>query len=229
MRLFNAGPRAGMRAVAGAVMCAAVCASVPAEAGTLTGVITVTDVEGKPVPPGEAIVYVVGFTEEPAGTPVSIEQRGRRFVPELVAVTAGQEISFPNRDAFLHNVFSASSARPFDLGSYKQGESKQKSFPRPGVVDVYCNIHPEMAATILVLPNQRHARVDRAGRYRIEGIPSGSWRAFAYVRLATKPVSAPIKIEDGADATLDLTIARGQAAPHVNKYGETYRDPAKYR
>ena len=36
-------------------------------------------------------------------------------------------------------------------------------------------------------------------------------------------------IEDGADATLDLTIARGQAAPHVNKYGETYRDPAKYR
>jgi plastocyanin len=200
-----------------------------ARAGVLSGSVNVVDSEGKAVNPAGAIVYIVGFTEEPPKTVATIEQRNRQFVPELLPITVGQEISFPNRDAFLHNVFSSSSVRPFDLGSYKQGESKKKSFPKAGAIDVYCNIHPEMAATILVLPNRRWARVDGTGRYQIDGVPKGKWTAFAYVRLATKPVSAAIEISDEAAATLDLTIARGAAKAHVNKYGEAYRDPKKYR
>ncbi len=200
-----------------------------AQAGVLAGSITVVDGEGKPVSPAGAVVYLVGFTEEPPQEVATIEQRGRKFAPELLPITAGQEIAFPNRDAVLHNVFSSSSTRPFDLGSYKQGESKKKSFPRPGVIDVYCNIHPEMAATILVLPNRRWARADAAGRYRIEGVPEGKWTAFAYVRLAAKPVTAAVEIRDSAATALDLTLTRGAAPRHTNKYGEAYRDPAKYR
>jgi plastocyanin len=200
-----------------------------AMAGTLRGSITVVDAEGKPGKPAGAVVYLVGFSEEPTREVATIEQQGRKFLPELLAITAGQEVSFPNRDAFLHNVFSTSSTRPFDLGSYKQGESKKKSFPRPGVIDVYCNIHPEMAATILVLPNRRWARVDEAGRYQIEGIPEGKWTAFAYTRLAAKPVSAAVEIKDSGATSLDLTLTRGAARPHTNKYGEAYRDPRKYR
>lgn len=213
----------------GALFAALFAAAPAASAGELTGTVMVVDPEGKAQNPAGAIVYVVGFSEPPPESSVTIEQRGRRFVPELVAVTAGQEVNFPNRDAFLHNVFSSSSTRPFDLGSYKQGESKHKGFPKPGVVDVYCNIHPEMAATILVLPNRKFARVDGTGRYVIKGLPEGRWQAFAYVRLAAKPVSAPIEITEEGKTTLDLTIARGAAAPHRNKYGEAYRDPAKYR
>ncbi len=200
-----------------------------ARAGELAGSLSVVDSEGKAVSPAGAVVYIVGFTEEPPKTAATIEQRNRQFVPDLLPVTAGQEISFPNRDAFLHNVFSSSSVRPFDLGSYKQGDTKKKAFPKPGAIDVYCNIHPEMAATILVLPNRRWARADAKGRYRITGIPKGKWQAFAYVRLATAPVSASVEISDDGATTLDLTIARGAAKPHVNKYGEAYRDPKKYR
>lgn len=216
-------------ATLGALLCALGTAVPAARAGELTGTVTVIDAEGKSQNPAGAIVYVVGFSEPPPKSAVTIEQRGRRFVPELVALTAGQEVNFPNRDAFLHNVFSSSSTRPFDLGSYKQGESKHKGFPKPGVVDVYCNIHPEMAATILVLPNRKFARVDGTGRYVIEGLPKGRWQAFAYARLAAKPVSAPIEISEDGETALDLTITRGAVAPHPNKYGEAYRDPAKYR
>ena len=130
------------------------------------------------------IVYVVGFTE--AGqteTPAAqVAQRGRKFVPDLVAVTVGQSVNFPNQDAFLHNVFSQYSARKFDLGSFKKGESKSKSFDTSGVIDVYCNIHPEMAATILVLPNTRHTRTKPDGSYVIDGVPAGTWTVFAYAR-----------------------------------------------
>ncbi len=194
--------------------------------GRVTGKVTVTDADGKPAV-ADVIVYVVGFTERATTTgPVaSIAQKGRKFIPDLVAITVGQSVSFPNGDPFLHNVFSQSPARKFDLGSFKKGESKDKQFPTAGVVDVYCNIHPEMAATILVLPNNRHTRAAPDGSFTIEGVPAGRWTVFAYARRATKPVSAPITVVDGQDATVNLALVRGAEPPHVNKYGEKYKDP----
>jgi hypothetical protein len=145
-------------------------------------------------------------------------------VPDLVAITVGDRVAFPNSDLFLHNVFSPSGARKFDLGSFKKGESKERQFPAPGVVDVYCNIHPEMAATILVLPNRRHARTAADGSFVLDDVPPGVWTVFAYTRRATKPVSAQVKVVAGAEATATLSLTRGPETDHVNKYGAKYHD-----
>src|SRR5690606_19296734 len=102
--------------------------------------------------------------------------------------------------------FSQSPARKFDLGSFKKGESKDKSFEKPGVVDVYCNIHPEMAATILVLPNTRHTRAKPDGSYMIDGVPPGTWTVFAYARRAAKPASAKVTVGASGDATVNLAL-----------------------
>jgi plastocyanin len=191
--------------------------------GKVTGKVKVTEADGKPTS-AEVIVYVVGFNEPPAAdTQVTVKQKGRKFVPELVAVTLGGKVNFPNEDAFLHNVFSQSSSRKFDLGSFKKGETKTKEFPAPGVVDVYCNIHPEMAATILVLPNQRHTRVASDGTFSLDGVPPGSWTVFAYTRRAPKPVSTKVTVTAGAETKIELAIQRGAEPPHLNKYGEKYR------
>jgi len=201
--------------------------SAPAVAGgRVSGMVSVTNADGK-LAPSDAIVYVVGFNEPATADEVAatIAQKGRRFDPDLVAITVGQAVSFPNGDPFLHNVFSQSPARRFDLGSFKKGESKEKSFTSLGVVDVYCNIHPEMAATILVLPNTRHTHTDRDGRFVIDGVPPGRWTVFAYARRATKPVSAPVTIVEGQEAKVDLSLMRGAEPPHVNKYGEKYKPP----
>jgi len=192
-------------------------------AGRVVGKVTVTEADGKPAPGADVIVYVVGFKEPAPTEAVTITQKGRKFVPELVAVTVGGSVVFPNADPFLHNVFSQSTARPFDLGSFKKGESKTKDFPKPGVVDVYCNIHPEMASTIMVLPNRRHTRAGRDGKFAIEGVPVGNWTVFAYTRRAAKPVSAKVTVTDGADTTADLAVQRGAETEHRNKYGEKYR------
>lgn len=193
--------------------------------GRVVGKVTITDADGKPAT-ADVIVYVVGFSE-PAGaaTPVSIAQKERKFVPDLVAVTVGDSVSFPNTDPFLHNVFSQSETRKFDLGSFKKGETKDKSFPTPGVVDVYCNIHPEMAATILVLPNRRHTRAAADGSYAIDGVPAGTWTVFAYARRAQKPASAKVTVVAGQDAPANLALVRGAEPEHHNKYGEKYREP----
>ncbi len=204
----------------------ALLASTAHAGGRVVGKVTVTDANGA-ASSSDVIVYVVGFTEQAASNApgAAIAQKGRKFVPDLVAVTVGQSVSFPNGDPFLHNVFSQSPTRKFDLGSFKKGETKDKPFPTPGVVDVYCNIHPEMAATILVLPNKRHTRAAADGSFAIDGVPPGTWTVFAYARRTTKPVSSKVTVVDGQDATVNLALVRGAEPPHVNKYGEQYKSP----
>jgi plastocyanin len=203
-----------------------------ADPGRVVGTLAITEADGKPAVAADAVVYVVGFTEAPARPGAvggTIRQQGRRFVPELEAITAGERVAFPNGDPFFHNVYSESAARPFDLGSYRKGESKAKDFPTAGVVDVYCNIHGEMAATILVVPNRRHAQVGADGRFALDGVPAGTWTLFAFTRRAVKPVSAKVVVRGGETTTVDLAIARGAEPPHLNKYGEKHRDPTTYR
>jgi plastocyanin len=209
------------------LICLAVLSGIAhAGGGRIVGKVSVTETDGKPAPTVDVIVYVVGFDEpgDPNAPAVKIAQKDRKFAPELVAITVGEDVSFPNGDPFLHNVFSQSSARRFDLGSFKKGDTKSKDFPAAGVVDVYCNIHPEMAATILVLPNRRHARVAADGSYAIAGVPPGTWTVFAYTRRALRPVSANVTVATGADSTINLALVRGAEPEHLNKYGEKYHE-----
>lgn len=192
--------------------------------GRVTGTVKVTEADGRPASAAGVIVYVVGFSEPGSAKVTTIVQKDRKFVPDLVAITAGERVAFPNHDPFLHNVFSQSAPRKFDLGSFTRGEAKGKRFPAPGVVDVYCNIHPEMAATILVVPNRRHTVARPNGTFTLDGVPPGDWTVFAYTRRAIKPASARVAVRAGADATVDLAIVRGAEPAHLNKYGEKYHD-----
>ena len=123
--------------------------------------------------------------------------------------------------------FSQSPSRKFDLGSFKKGETKDKSFPNPGVVDVYCNIHPEMAATILVLPNRHYTRTAN-GTFELTDVPPGSWKLFAYTKRATKPASVDITVVEDGKATANLAIVRGAEAPHPDKFGGKYSGSKGY-
>jgi plastocyanin len=198
--------------------------------GRVVGTVKVTEADGKPAT-ADVIIYITGFDEPPSGVVAQIEQKGRRFLPDIVGVTKGDSVAFPNRDPFLHNVFSQSPPRKFDLGSFKKNESKDRAFENTGLVEVYCNIHPEMAATIIVLPNRRHTRAGADGKFTLEGVPPGQWKIFAYTRRAPKPVSAQITVTAGADTTIDLALVRGAEGAHKNKFGEAYRPdkPATYR
>ena len=66
----------------------------------------------------------------------AIEQRDRRFVPDLVVIPAGGSVTFPNVDPVFHNVFSLSKPKEFDLGNYPKGQSRSVTFGKEGVVYV---------------------------------------------------------------------------------------------
>ena len=163
--------------------------ALPLGAATLTGQVEVWEmVGGKPVrleDRSNAVIFLAGFVEPPPPAhAVELAQQNKTFVQRVLVVTQGENVAFPNLDPVHHNVWSRSPARPFDLGLYKAPTRRELAFPNPGIITVFCNIHPQMIATILVLPNTRFALTGADGAYRIEGIPPGEHTVYAWVEGA---------------------------------------------
>ena len=102
------------------------------------------------------VIYLEAPGLKPAApTQGTLTQKNRGFEPEIVVIPVGSTVSFPNQDPIFHNVFSLSKVKQFDLGYYPAGETRTVKFDRPGIVQVYCHIHPDMSAAILVLATAR--------------------------------------------------------------------------
>ena len=154
---------------------------------------------------------------------IVISQRGRRFRPAVLPIVRGTSLAFPNDDKVLHNVFSLSKTKPFDLGNYKKGESRSVSFDSPGISKVYCNIHPKMELDVLVLNNPYFAKTAKDGSYSIAGVPDGDYTLRVWHELS-EPVSKPISLTGGEVQQHQLQIQISKIrAKHNNKYDKPYR------
>jgi hypothetical protein len=114
----------------------------------------------------------------------TMTQRNRRFVPELVVVPVGSSVSFPNDDPIFHNVFSLSKVKQFDLGYYSVGQTRVVKFDRAGVVQVYCHLHSDMSAVIVVVATAFWTRPTPNGQFSLSGIPPGTYDLVAWHRSA---------------------------------------------
>jgi plastocyanin len=143
--------------------------------------------------------------DDSASPALQVQQVDRRFLPDLVVVPVGSTVSFPNMDPIFHNIYSLSKPKTFDLGSYDKGATRKVVFPKSGVVDVYCHLHPDMTATIIVTPNRWYARPDRSGKFRIPGVPPGQYTVVAWHKSAGF-FRKSIVVESGHDAVADFFI-----------------------
>jgi plastocyanin len=120
---------------------------------------------------------VIVYLEQPEGTrPLAaathrdyeMSTRNKQFSPRALAVPVGAAVNFPNYDPIYHNLFSVSSPNQFDLGLYKGGQSKKKSFDAPGIIRVFCNVHPQMTATIVIANTPYFTTTDEQGAFAFE-------------------------------------------------------------
>lgn len=169
---------------------------------------------------GEAYVYVADIVASTSGS-ASMKQQGKQFSPRVMAVQKGTRVEFPNLDAVFHNVFSVTPDNSFDLGSYRQGESKSVTMTKPGVVSVYCNMHPQMVGHILVVPSSFYTRAGADGFYRLANVPAGKHKVVAWAPNS-KPVSMEVDVVEDEVTTLELEVKRGRQSPHLNKDGMPY-------
>jgi hypothetical protein len=135
----------------------------------------------------------------------SILQRGRRFTPRVLAVGPGTPVAFRNLDNVYHATFSVSAAKRFDLGRRMPGRSDTVVFARPGVINLHCEIHPDMLGYIVVTPNHAFARPDAAGRYRLPKLPAGAYTVHAFHPRRSE-IQRTVEMPPRGDVTLDLSF-----------------------
>jgi hypothetical protein len=147
----------------------------------------------------------------------------KRFQPRVVAVAKNATVEFPNADPIYHNVFSVSGTNRFDLGLYRSGATKSKTFETPGLVRIYCNIHPQMVGFVMVVDSDFVAVTGPDGAFRFDDVPPGPYVVKAWSEAGGE-VATPVTARNAAEPPLAIRIdvSGFKPEPHKNKYGKDY-------
>jgi plastocyanin len=161
-----------------------------------------------------------------------ITQINKSFDPHVLVIQVGTPVQFPNKDPFLHNVFSLFDGKRFDLGFYEAGSSKTVHFDRPGVSYLFCNIHPEMSGAVVAVDTPYFGISDRNGRVSIANVPDGRYQLNVWYERSLpedlKSAGRVVTISDSARSPDAVRVTENPnfSLEHKNKYGQDYVPPA---
>jgi plastocyanin len=208
--------------IAALTLVVAALTSAPVEAGPVSGVVRATTRTGITAAPAVVYAEPIDAAAPKAPRRVTLAQKNKAFQPRVLAVPLGSTVDFPNNDGIYHNVFSLSGLQPFDLGLYRSGESRPRTFTATGIYRVFCNIHPQMSAFIVVAPTGWTTVAAADGRFTLD-LPAGRYRITVLSERAA-PVSAEITSTAGASVVPDLALDESAwiATSHKNKFGSDY-------
>ena len=194
----------------------------------MTGTVSVVEKGGRPASDlSDAVVYVDGAKAGARPVKTVMTMKAKAFLPRVLAIPVGGTVEFPNEDPIFHNVFSVSGENRFDLDLYKRPKSGSWTFQHPGIVRVYCNIHPQMSAVVLVLDNPYFAKASPDGTFVLEGVPAGKYVLRAWhERGGEAALDIVVPAEGKVGAQLKLDASSFKRVAHKNKFGKDYSAPA---
>jgi plastocyanin len=156
--------------------------------------------------PPLAVIYLDGVFRQAASLPVKqVVQKDLTFVPALLPIQVGTKVEFPSLDDTYHNIFSYSPAKRFDLGRYRPDERPIPSvlFDKAGLVTLRCDIHEHMRGLILVLNTPYFVMSSTAGRFRLDGLPTGHYTLKAWIDSRTTR-EKPVELKSGQTLHIDF-------------------------
>jgi plastocyanin len=198
-----------------------------ARAGTVRGQVELLEKGGRKASDlSEVVVYVDGVRAPPRSAHATMAMKGKNFIPRMVVVPVGGTVDFPNQDSIFHNVFSLSGENRFDLDLYKRPKSGSWTFQHPGLVRVYCNIHPQMSAVVLVRDNPYYTRPSPDGTFVLEEVPAGQYTLRAWHERAGD-VALELAVPAQGEVTGRITLdgSKYKREQHKNKFGQDYPTP----
>jgi len=160
-----------------------------------------------------------------------LRQKNKQFSQRVLIANVGQKVDFPNDDPFNHNIFSNSAVKRFDLGLFQEGESRTVMFTNPGVIPVYCNIHPRMKAFIVVVNSPYYGLTNEQGEIRIKNVPRGRYRLRVWHERADEKdlesLTREVRVSrKGSNlGIIEIDESSYVETPHKNKEGKDYPKP----
>ncbi len=197
----------------------------------VSGRITILEKRNKPSPDlGAAVIYLEGTGPAATAAAIDITINDKVYRPRVVVVPVGTTLRFPNTDPFDHNVFSVTEPNQFDLGLYGRGEAKTHTFTRPGLVRVYCNVHPKMVAYVVVMANRYYAQPGVDGSFTIANVLPGHYRMHVWHERISAEIVKDVTVTATGAADVRVALdARGYKwRAHKNKDGQEYPTNAGY-
>ncbi len=232
-RLDRRGSTAGWaRILSGGSLALMLLASNPltAQDASVHGTVRVLHHSGSDSDSGDVVLWLAP-TQSSAPVPPSptarLLQKNKKFIPHVVVVTQGTQIEFPNQDLFFHNVFSIHQGKTLDLGLYESGAARKVRFSQAGVSYIFCNIHPQMSAVVVVLRTRYFALSDAEGNFQISHVPPGRYKlAVWYEQTPEEELTSQAKEVEvvSGDNDLGRIVLHSSDAPqdHPNRDGEPY-------
>jgi plastocyanin len=176
----------------------------PIEGAKIIGIVLRLVGDGEE-PPKAGVVYLEDAPRDPneaMTATVSVEHKS--FAPFITVVPSGGTVTFANKDALPHHVFSPD-LQHWDTGILKTDETATRRFDAPGSISLLCNIHPEMLGYVLVIPSTHYGRIGTDGRYIVPNVHAGTYRITAWSpRLS--PVTQSVTVGSIGAVTADFTL-----------------------
>jgi plastocyanin len=131
----------------------------------------------------EAVVFAVSDHDRkprPAKRECSVAITAKGFKPRILPIVVGTKVVFRNRDRVFHSVFSISPTKSFDLGPQAPGRTKSVTFDQVGIVNVYCELQPEAACFVAVLPHEHFTQPGANGEFSLSELEKGNYTVKAW-------------------------------------------------
>ena len=161
--------------------------------------------------------------------PVAIRTVGKQFLPRVSLATPGTEVTFPNLDHILHNVFSVTDGNRFDTGHYRPGDAPKVRVTNPGLVKLYCNVHHQMNAFLWVVTTPFAQVLDGKSGLQFSQVPPGSYRLRLWHPESGEKTWTVTVGEGVTLGSWDLDALLPPLEAHKNKFGRDYAPPADDR
>jgi plastocyanin len=206
---------------------------------TVTGHVTLLDSasHGRPSDNSGAVLWLTSLSgSAETGAHLSdvppqrfrLVQKNKRFTPHILVVPVGSVVDFPNLDPFFHNVFSLFDGKRFDLGLYEGGSTRAVNFNAAGICYVFCNIHPEMSAVVVVVKTPYYGVSSSTGAVTIPGLLPGRYELNVWHERcppdALKGAVREVVVSSRSPSLGDIRLALSGdlLKNHKNKYGRDY-------
>jgi plastocyanin len=113
--------------------------------------------------------------------PVTLDQKGCRYIPHMLGIMAGQPLKITNTDAADHNIHDMPSNNPaFNESQTPTDQAVTKKFSNAEMmIPVQCNQHPWMRAYINVMSHPYFAVSGPDGSFEIKNLPPGEYTIAA--------------------------------------------------